>query len=144
MADPLLEFVPNTAPTALLVQMTMRTRSLRSIEPIMHPITPIYECCASIEGKDRNGCKWVLFWLAVALVAFSSIGSILRLCCYSVSHRPLAALALVPHTQKRRVASIDKVDDADIRRHTRMRACSGAKISSNPSMTARPSRCQAG
>jgi hypothetical protein len=33
---------------------------------------------------------------------------------YPVAHRPVAALALVPHPQQRRVAGVDEVDDAHV------------------------------
>ena len=32
----------------------------------------------------------------------------------SVSHRPVAALAFVPHPQQRRMAGVDEIDDAHI------------------------------
>jgi hypothetical protein len=40
--------------------------------------------------------------------------SIARINAYSIAHRAIAALALLPHPQQRRVAGVDEVDDPHI------------------------------
>ncbi len=59
--------------------------SERSIEPIVHPITPISQDVSPTESRRKNGCKWMFYWFTPCGLWCSAVPIRIFVCCNLMS-----------------------------------------------------------